>query len=259
MKKRELLDRVLATPDSFSASWLAEGGKHQAPLLPDQKGIGRRTVERMLRGTREVSAGHILVTGVDGVTGEEPVGQVPPLQDDVLAQVARSGAAVLLVTADFGGALLARPEYGLVAGTAPFLRAALPEGFHRACAEFDRYARRVRHEMPSAAAIAERFPAARASWEQAKQVPADSHVGEQLRLMEALVHGEVSGPDFARQWLGARRSSLELGERTRGRLTRALDEVFYALEDYAIDPAQREPGDLTDEGLRERVASALEH
>jgi self-protective colicin-like immunity protein len=79
----------------------------------------------------------------------------------------------------------------------------------------------------------------------------------QLELMHDLVSGEIGGPDFARAWLSARRRVLDAGERVRDRFDRILTDVFYLLDDYVIDPALRDSGDITDEELVARVRLAL--
>ncbi|SRR6266496_1325894 len=62
---------------------------------------------------------------------------------------------------------------------------------------------------------------------------------------------------FAKDWLAARRRALGASERVRGELERALDQVFYALDDYVIDPGLRDSGDMSDEELTSRVRAAL--
>jgi Bacterial self-protective colicin-like immunity len=75
--------------------------------------------------------------------------------------------------------------------------------------------------------------------------------------MQSLVSGDISAPVFAQSWLAARRRALNDGERVREKFDQALDEVFYALEDYAIDPDLRDPGDLSDDQLVAIVQDAL--
>lgn len=76
--------------------------------------------------------------------------------------------------------------------------------------------------------------------------------------MRKLVDGQLSAPEFAKAWLGARRKALEGGERVREPFGRVLLDVFYLLEDYAIDPTLREEGDMSDAELAERVREALQ-
>ncbi|MBF6275918.1 MULTISPECIES: colicin immunity domain-containing protein [Nocardia] len=94
-------------------------------------------------------------------------------------------------------------------------------------------------------------------WARPSDVAAGSGVAAQLTLMELFVAGAVPGSEFARAWLGARRDSLQAGERVREPFDRLLNRVLYALEEYAIDPAQCEYGDLTDAALARDVQDVL--
>jgi hypothetical protein len=80
----------------------------------------------------------------------------------------------------------------------------------------------------------------------------------QLELMNKLVAGEVSGPEFAAAWLAARRQAIAGGERCRDSFERNLNDVFYLLDDYVIDPALRSSDDITDAQLTEGVCLAVE-
>ena len=91
-------------------------------------------------------------------------------------------------------------------------------------------------------------------WARPDEVDPASHVAQQLALIDALIDGSLSGPDFARAWLTARRESLNAGERLREPFDRALNEAFYTIEDYVIDPELREPDDMTDDDLVERIS-----
>lgn len=94
-------------------------------------------------------------------------------------------------------------------------------------------------------------------WATTRQVPVDSAVGRQVAAMQSLAEDACTGTEFAVAWLAARRESLEAGERTRDPLDRALLDVFYAVEEYPIDPTLREPGDTTDSELKTVVVAAL--
>lgn len=107
-------------------------------------------------------------------------------------------------------------------------------------------------------AVSEELPPRRIASSTPAQVDPDSAVAEQLTLMNSLAEGEISGAAFATGWLAARNRAMAEGERTRGALDRVLTDVFYALEDYVIDPALREPGDLPDHELTSRVRAALD-
>ncbi|MER5731428.1 hypothetical protein ABT084_24365 [Streptomyces sp. NPDC002138] len=78
--------------------------------------------------------------------------------------------------------------------------------------------------------------------------------------MRLLVGGDLQPAEFAMGWLTARRRALTDGERLGAELDRHLNQVFYALDEYPIDPALREDGDTTDAELLvvvERVLSLL--
>lgn len=98
----------------------------------------------------------------------------------------------------------------------------------------------------------------RRAWSAPSEVEPGTGVSMQLQLMNKLTAGEVSGPEFARAWLAARRQALASGERCRESFERVLYEVFYLLDDYVIDPALRSADDITDEQLTEGVCIALE-
>ncbi|MEU7727837.1 colicin immunity domain-containing protein [Streptomyces sp. NPDC040724] len=94
-------------------------------------------------------------------------------------------------------------------------------------------------------------------WKTAGEVPEGSGTGMQLDLMRRLSRAEIRPGRFAKQWLDARRKALNEGERIGDHLYRALNEVFYALDEYAFDPAFREDGDTTDAELLDIVNGTL--
>ncbi|MGW1642674.1 hypothetical protein [Streptomyces lavendulae] len=96
------------------------------------------------------------------------------------------------------------------------------------------------------------------TWKSAGEVPPGSATGRQLSLMGDLSRGAVSPPEFAKAWLDCRRRALNEGDRVAEALSRRLDQVFYALDDYPIDPAFREAGDVTDAELLSVVVNALD-
>lgn len=77
--------------------------------------------------------------------------------------------------------------------------------------------------------------------------------------MHSFVAGDCTGADFARGWLDARRLSQNNGERLREPLVTTFDRVFSLLEDYSIDPALKEPEDLSDEELKQAVQNLMAH
>ncbi|MEU9886861.1 colicin immunity domain-containing protein [Sphaerisporangium sp. NPDC051011] len=84
-----------------------------------------------------------------------------------------------------------------------------------------------------------------------------SGIGEQLALMRALVRGGVTAPAFQSAWLAARRRALEEAERAGGAVEQALEDAFWAVEDYVADPALRDPGDLDDDQMTTRIHDVL--
>lgn len=95
------------------------------------------------------------------------------------------------------------------------------------------------------------------AWSNPSEVEPGTGVAEQLDLMRRRVHAQISAPDFARAWLAARRRILAEGERVREQFDRILTDVFYLLDEYAIDPELRDAGDMTDEDLVQKIRSAL--
>ncbi|MET8183702.1 colicin immunity domain-containing protein [Streptomyces sp. NPDC005336] len=75
--------------------------------------------------------------------------------------------------------------------------------------------------------------------------------------MESLVASWISAEEFAQSWLSARRRALELRERLWEPFSRILDQVFYALDDYVIDPGLRDADDMTNEQLHAIVREHL--
>lgn len=94
------------------------------------------------------------------------------------------------------------------------------------------------------------------AWARPAAVDPESHIARQLELINTLIARSITGPDFARAYLAERRESLNAGERLREAFDRALNEVFYAIEDYVIDPEMRDAGDMTDDDLISRVTAA---
>ncbi|MET8410507.1 colicin immunity domain-containing protein [Streptomyces sp. NPDC005195] len=252
---------VLTPSGDFRDDWSGAVGAQYTVPVPSHAGLSGSTALRMVAGARESGARGVLVVPLDPALGDTTATEAPLSTEALLAlvtgQLDRSG--LLLVTDDLRGALLLRPGYALVAGTEEFLRGAVPEGGDQAKTEFQRYARKVRSGGGASdiGALAAKFPPLTRTWKTAREVPATSQYGHQLSLMRQFVTGAIDGSLFARQWLEARRRSMDTGERVENALTTALDEVFYALEDYSIDPSLRDEDDLTDEELRERVADAL--
>jgi hypothetical protein len=134
------------------------------------------------------------------------------------------------------------------------MAAAVPEGVDAARAQFGRYSRRVAEQYSSAAAVAAAYPPTHRTWSQPADVAPNSVAERQLDLLAEFTQGACSAPEFAHEWWETRRASQASGERVEGRLEDLFDRVFMLLEDYAIDPAFAEPGDLSDADLQAAVS-----
>lgn len=95
------------------------------------------------------------------------------------------------------------------------------------------------------------------SWSRPSEVDPGTATAEQIDLMRRLVGACIPASEFAKAWLAARRRALDEGDRVREDFDRIFTEVFYQLDDYAIDPTLRGEGDLTDEELVRHVQDAL--
>ncbi|MFH8615261.1 colicin immunity domain-containing protein [Streptomyces sp. NPDC017979] len=179
--------------------------------------------------------------------------------DEVMAQLADFAPPGLLATSDLNGAVLFLSQgYALVAGTPLFLRSAVPEGVDGGRARFARYAHRVKERWPELSAVTQALPPRHTAWSHVQDIPPGTGTARQVELMRGLVGGECSAADFARGWLDARRVSLSNGERLQRSLSLVLDEVFALLENYAIDPSLKEPGDLSDDELKREVRRLMQ-
>jgi hypothetical protein len=163
--------------------------------------------------------------------------------DFVLSMPDRSGAVV--VTTD---------GYALFAGTAPFIRACVPEGPDALRAEFGRSARK---QFPALREIAERFPPRHHAWSSPSEAPPGTAVAEMVDLMDALVRGDVDASEFESRWLDGRRRAMAEGERIRGRFSDIMGDVFWAIEDHVEDLEHRDANQISGEELVARVRDAL--
>ncbi|MFJ4329190.1 hypothetical protein ACIP3A_39610 [Streptomyces tricolor] len=209
---------------------------------------------RITAGCRAVGASGVACADLSG-TGEPAVRTIRlPFDAD------RAGVRPpsLLWTADKQGAILF-PETGyvLVAGTVPFMTAAVGEGIDTARARFGRHARALAHRCPSLAAVAAAHPPAHHAWSRPAEVEPHSAAARQLDLLDAFTRGAYGAADFARDWWEARRTSQASGERLRGPLGDLFDRVFMILEDYSVHPELAEPGDLSDDELRAAVTEVF--
>lgn len=236
---------------SFDEAWLSDGPKPVVPV-PAASHVDGALVRRVTEGCRAGGADGVLVlTNGPGASGRTWRPVVPGAGASALDGI---GYPALLAASDRQGAVLfSRPGYALVAGTPKFLAGAVPEGVDGGRARFARYARSVAHRWPELQAVARSLPPRHRAWGRAGDVPAGTGTARQLQLLRAFAIGSVDAADFARGWPGARRTSDANGERLREPLLTAFGQVFSLLEDYSIDPALKEPDDLSDQELRDAV------
>ena len=243
------LRNVLDADGTFASSWLRE-----KPVVPVPVGAQVDTAlgRRITAGCRAVKASHILTTSLTDPTRTES--RLP-----VDADCTGIRPPVLLRTPDMQGAVLFPEEgYALIAGTLTFMEAAVGEGTDTARARFGRYARTLQKRHPSLVSVAASYPPDHRAWSHPGDVDPASAAARQLALLEAFTDGTCGAPDFAHGWWEARRASQRNGERVQGALGDLFDQVFMILEDYSVDPAFAEPGDLDDAGLRAAVRTAWE-
>ncbi|MQY20699.1 colicin immunity domain-containing protein [Nocardia macrotermitis] len=94
-------------------------------------------------------------------------------------------------------------------------------------------------------------------WKRPDDVVAGAGIDEQLELMRAVVDGDLTATQFAREWHAAHRRSLNSGEKISAQFENVLNEVFYAIEEYAIDPENKQDTDISDQELISIVRDAL--
>ncbi|WP_330239715.1 hypothetical protein [Streptomyces sp. NBC_00525] len=247
---------ILSSLGDYEPAWLAIGHKRVVPV-PAGSRVDDALVQRITRGCRTGGADALLVM----VLGSETVGRTWRLiaPDVAASELVGVSSPLLLASSDQQGAVLfSRPGYALVAGTAEFLKGAVPEGVDGGRARFGRYARAAAKRWPEFKDISQSFPPRHIAWARAREIPAGTNAARQVKMMQAFAAGSISGADFAREWLDARRASQNDGERLRDPLLAAFDQIFSLLEDYSIDPALKDPGDLSDEELVDAVREVME-
>lgn len=233
---RELADDLLIGPRQFRPEWTVAPLARFEPLRP-----------RIAAAAMQRSVNHVLVGTFDDEHVAAPLDEVGWRTTDVLWCLPdRSGA---LFTTNAG--------YALLAGQDDFMSAAAPEGVDAVRARFARVAGKLMGQWPELAEVAEEFGPSMKAWKSPAEVDPGTGVAAQIDLTRSLARGEITASLFASGWLAARRWALNEGERTREPFDRILNEVFYALEDYSIDPELRAPEDLTDDQLADRVRGAL--
>ncbi|NBE54764.1 colicin immunity domain-containing protein [Streptomyces boluensis] len=181
--------------------------------------------------------------------------EVATVEETLTRHIRTAEGPLLIALPDLSGALLVTHEgYALLAGTDAFLDHSVPEGTDKAIVDFRRYAARTGRRNPTLRAVADAFRPSEWAWASTSQVAPESATANQLSLMEAFTADGISAEDFARSWLAARREAMHRHERLRDPLSAILDQVFYALDEYVIDPGLRDADDMTDEQLRQIVS-----
>ncbi|WP_431874674.1 colicin immunity domain-containing protein [Amycolatopsis sacchari] len=231
---------LLSGARRFDPGWLRDGDRTVVPF-PTGKGVDRALAARLAR------AAEAFVVLPGGATVPVPQLEGYSADGDFLLCLPDFSAAVLVTTSG----------YALLAGAGKFLAETVYEGVDEARARFGQYAKRLAVRYPELAEVAREYPPRLRSWGSPGEATPGSGVAEQVELMNRLDRDELTGKDFMDRWLAARRRSQEAGERLRRPLAEALDQVFYALEDYEPDPGLRDPDELSDEDLLDQVRAAL--
>ncbi|WP_286252784.1 colicin immunity domain-containing protein [Streptomyces graminofaciens] len=240
---------VLGPDGTFSSPWLR--GKSIAPV-PAGSHVDAALTRRIAAGCRAVGAPHVLCVDLASSTRTDPADKA--VQFPIGSGYGNIRPPSVFYTPDRqGGVLFQESGYALVAGTDAFMAAAVGEGVDAARARFSRYARTLSDRHPGLTAVATAHPPARRAWAYPADVSPGSEVGRQLSLLNEFTDGTRSAPEFARDWWEARRASQANGERIQAPLSDLFDQVFMMLEDYAVDPDLREPGDLTDAEIQAAV------
>lgn len=240
-----------------AVEWLADGGKRVVPL-PSRSGADEHLARRVSSGAVRTGHDHVVAYRVGAAGAEGPGFEIAATQEDIVRRAPWHDGAFLLALPDLAGALLVTDErYALFAGSGDFLRGGVPEGADQATVDFSRYAKRLGHSHPVLLAVAGETQPVQRAWASTGDVAGGSATAKQVALMESFAADAISGEDFAEAWLDARRQSLRQGERLREPFSRILDQVFYALDDYVIDPDLRDADDLTNEQLRRQIRGRL--
>jgi len=213
---------------------------------------------RLSAGAGQAGHTYVIASRLGGEAAERPAIEIPAAQEHLLQQLPWCDEGFVVVLPDLLGALLVTDEgYSLIAGSDDFLGYSLPEGVDQAIVDFKRYAKRVGRDRPALLEVSKTFRPRQVAWASKDEVAAGSATAEQVSLMESLAAGRISAEEFAQSWLSARRRALEPRERLREPFSRILDQVFYALDDYVIDPGLRDADDMTDEQLHAIVREHL--
>ncbi|WP_405915739.1 colicin immunity domain-containing protein [Streptomyces sp. NBC_00728] len=257
MNDNRLVNLVLSGPRSFKPEWIAEGGKQVVPL-PSHARMDEHLASRFSAGSRRTGHTYVIASRLSDAAAGRPEIEIPSTQERILQQVPWRDESFVLAPPDLSGALLVTNDgYSLIGGTRDFLRHSVPEGVDQAIVDFKRYAKRTGPGHPALSDVSNAFQPREVAWASKRDVAAGSATAEQVWLMESFAAGRISAEEFARSWLAARRRGLDLRERLREPFSRVLDQVFYALDDYVIDPGLRDADDMTNEELQAIVRDHL--
>ncbi|MEU3557833.1 hypothetical protein [Streptomyces fragilis] len=238
---------VLGADGALAPSWLRD---RQLAPVPMGSAVDAPSARRLAAGCRAVGASHLV--RVDPATGA-----AFPL--DVGGAAGLTPPCLVLTPGREGALLFPGPGHAFVAGTAPFMAAAVAEGTDAARARFARYARALSDRWPRLSEVAAAHPPRHRAWAGPQDVDPASAVARMLTLIRGFARGGCPAAEFAAGWREAHRAARRDGERTVEPLTGLLDRVFMLLEDYADAPGPVEPGELDDAALRAGVAEAWRH
>ncbi|MET8447065.1 colicin immunity domain-containing protein [Streptomyces sp. NPDC005209] len=256
MNDTSLVNLLLSGPRSFKPEWIAEGSKQVVPLACHSR-MDERLADRLTAGAGQAGHTYVVASRWSDVGSDRAEIEIPSTRERML-QFPWRDESFLVALPDLAGALLVTTEgYSLIAGTGAFLRYGIPEGVDQAIVDFKRYAKRVGRSHPTVVEVSMAFQPHQVAWASKSDVAAGSATAEQVSLMESLVADRISAEAFARSWLSARRRALEQCERLREPFSWILDQVFYALDDYVIDPGLRDADDMTNEQLHALVREYL--
>ncbi|MEV8016794.1 colicin immunity domain-containing protein [Streptomyces sp. NPDC086554] len=251
------LNLVVSGALSFRREWIAEGGRRVVPLA-SRSHLDEHLARRLSSGAGQAGHDHFIAGRVGSASVVQPEIEIPASQEQILQQLPWREGSFLVALPDLSGAVLVTDQgYSLIAGEGDFLRYGVPEGCDQAVVDFKRYAKRVGRSHPVVFQVSKEFQPNQVAWASRSDVSAGSATAEQVSLMDAFAANDISGEDFATAWLDARRRALQLRERLREPFSRILDQVFYALDDYVIDPRLRDPDDMTNEQLRMIIRGQL--
>ncbi|HEX4816259.1 MAG TPA: hypothetical protein VFV66_26250 [Nonomuraea sp.] len=237
----------------FNTEWLDAEAKTALPILETSINDGG-LAGRVATAAAHMGATYGWIAEIEQGRVVKSVLRVEMLPAALIAALPRRANA-LLALPDLSNAILFTDNgYSLLAGNPKFVRACLNVGIDEARARFFRYAHRVAGSYPGIVDLANEHAPRWRSWRSPREVHPESNTAQQLDLMESLVHGRMATRQFVIEWLSARRRALEDGERLQARFDDLMNGVFYAIDDYALDPELCDEGDISDEELRDCVA-----